>query len=335
MSDERDDELLRSLGTLGAGYDPDVTAINRRLNAGRPATHRSTQRRSSDSSGPDRRPNDRRPTPTVIRHSQALLVPALAVLLVVGGIVAVVSHGSPALGWNHPPIVPIAAAPTPTLNPITPTDRELPAKQIEATNPAVATPTTPTTTPRSQDPTTTGSRPDQADTATVRADVLSSSATRAVDLGPGLVDWVAVGVRRDLRQVRAETSSPLVTVDQPAGSTSEPGPFRISWSDGQPEEDHQDAGDWLQSTDPLEVTVAASDHSRTVVLQAGTAGSRARLSIDGSDVSSSHTAIGAASSSPRGVVVTVKLPATTGSVNLKLVPGEANSKIYLAAVSIR
>ena len=44
MSDERqipssadeDDELLRSLRDLGVGYDPDLTAINRRRHTARP-----------------------------------------------------------------------------------------------------------------------------------------------------------------------------------------------------------------------------------------------------------------------------------------------------------
>lgn len=340
MSDERrtptsadeDDELLRSLRDLGAGYDPDLTAINRRLHTARPVAHRSIEAAL-------------RHRPALVRHSQAVLVPALAVLLVVGGIVMVVSRGAD-LGWNHPPLVPIAAEPPPTLNPITPKDVAKTAHSDTTTSaePAPARTTTRTATPTGTTPGSATGAADPSDsagpTADVTVDVMASSATRAVDLDPDRVlDWLAIGTRSDLKQVRAEIEAPLITATQPASATSTPGPFRVSWVGGKPEEDHAAAADWLKVTGPdsLTVTVSASPHSRTVVLYAGTARGRARLSIDGPGLGSHQTLIGSASSTARGAIVTVTLPPSTGAVHLKLAATAAKptSEIYLAAVTVR
>ena len=329
MSDERripssadeDDELLRSLRDLGVEYDPDLTAINRRRHTARPVVHRSFDV----------------PRPALVRHSQAVLVPALAVLLVVGGIVTVVSRG-PDLGWKHPPIVPIAAEPPPTLNPITPKDSATTVDSDKRSSADHTPARRPTRTPTPSRPGT-ASPSNTEPVAHVTVDLLSSS-TRAVDLDPARVlDWLAIGARSDLEQVRAEIDVPLITASQPASATSTPGPFRVSWVGGQPEEDHDDAADWLRVTGPdsLTVTVSASTRSRTVVLYAGTARARARLSIDGAGVASDRTLIGSASSAARGAVVTVTLPPSTGPVHLKLGPTAAapTSEIYLAAVTVR
>src|SRR5690242_13903786 len=87
MSDQRrhspddDTELLLALRTLGADYEPDVTAIARRPRE--PVGARNTRAINL------RARNTR--APAVARHGRSVLLPAAAVLVLIGGIVLATS----------------------------------------------------------------------------------------------------------------------------------------------------------------------------------------------------------------------------------------------------
>jgi hypothetical protein len=177
--------------------------------------------------------------------------------------------------------------------------------------------------------------------ARVTVETLRPTATRSVHLGgPELLDWLALGTRSDLQQVRARagSSAPAITVEQPATATSAPSPFRISWTGGLPDPVRTQASTWLMFKGPQQVsiTVAPANRSRTVVLYAGTKDVRTALSIAGPGITTTSTPIGAASTEAQNLIVTVAVPPTTGPTQLRLLGTSIRptSRIQLAAATL-
>jgi hypothetical protein len=319
--EDDDAKLLRDLHGLAADYEPDVTAIERRARR-RPA------------------PASRR-LPTAIRSSRPVVLPAAAVLILIGGVVAVISSGLPdSERTSAIPITPATiGSQTPTPSPPS-TSRSVPPATASthrpkpAANPSAVTP-----------PKTKATEPkDGPQTPQVKVAVRPVAPTEAgapVDLTrSGVLDWVVVGARADLKQVRAKAGSaaPLITVDQPDTATSVDGPFSTSWSGGAPEQDHDAATRWLRvdGETGLTLVLAGSSEPRTLVLHVGTQDLRGRLSISGKGLSASRTALGPASSTAQGIVVTVSLPPTTGRTQIRL-SGSADGTapgVYLAAATL-
>ena len=105
-----DDPLLRALRELGADYEPDVAKISRRVERVH-SGHRSPT--VPDRAGDRWRRADRAPAHPdsgrlagTLRHSRPVLLPAAAVLLVIGGVVLVNSstfRESFCNSWNNNP----------------------------------------------------------------------------------------------------------------------------------------------------------------------------------------------------------------------------------------
>jgi hypothetical protein len=327
MSDERrppsDDELRHGLSRLGADYEPDLTSITQRIDAARARGSRSGR----SWAGRSRADAGDRPGP---RRSRPVLLPAAGVLLVVGGIVLATSidhgpdHRAPAA--STVPIVSATATPPPPTTSVAPTRV---GSAVSATVSATPSPTA-TKTQASADP------------VPVSVRRLTSGSTEAIDLAaPPLLDWVAVGTRADLKQVRfkGRTAAPLVAVQQSSGATSTAGPFRSSWDDGVPEQDHSAAPNWLTSdgTAGMSLTLAGSDTPRTVVLYAGAEHLDAELTISGPSIGSHTSPIATVPGPAQGLVITVRLPATPGPNQLTLGGTAKGSKplVFLAALTIR
>jgi hypothetical protein len=209
---------------------------------------------------------------------------------------------------------------------------------VEPTTPANTAAPSATATPDRSPPAATGASGRVA--VSIRP-VSPADGTFAVDLAkPPLIDWVAVGARADLKQVRAKAqiAKPLLTVEQPGTATSAPGPFSTSWSAGLPEQSHDGATDWLmaQAQPGLTVILARSSESRTVKLFAGTRDVRGTLVVTGPGLARKRMALGPASSQARGLVVTVVLPPTTGPTRLQLTgsPDGPAPRVYLAAATV-
>jgi hypothetical protein len=178
--------------------------------------------------------------------------------------------------------------------------------------------------------------------ARVTVETLDLAATKSVHLdGSELLDWLALGTRPDLQQVRARPGSTAgsITVEQPPSASSEPGPFRLSWTGGLPEPARAEASTWLRFQGPqqVSVTLAPSDHSRTVVLYAGTKDVHAALSISGPGIITESTPIGTSAAETQTLVITVAVPATTGPTQLRLsgTSIRPTSGIYLAAATVQ
>jgi hypothetical protein len=191
-----DPELLAALRNLGTDYEPNMAAIERRSRS-RPA------------------PKARR-LPTAIRNSPPVLLPAAAVLLLIGGVVGVTS-----VGIRHSQSDPTAANPNWTAATTTaaPTpSRPEPSKTV-VTPPkrSAAAPTKPATSPAA-------TKPARQTTAKVPIAVqpISQIGTEVNLSRPPLTDWLAVGARADLKQIRAKATAdtPLLTIEQPPTATS-------------------------------------------------------------------------------------------------------------------
>ena len=295
--DSGDEALLRALRELGADYEPDLVAI----------THRA-ERVHPGQPGPRR---DRRP----------VLLPAAAVLLVMGG-VALAFAPRPDFGSAPAAIDPASA---PTVVAASPGEPTPPASRSAG---APARPPVTVTTP--------ASRP----AAEVTVETLTT--VTEVDLGrPGLRDWLVLGARSDRKQVRAKAAAadPLIILDQPAAATSDPGPFRITWSGGSPEQDHTAGEAWLAAParPGLTVSIAAASRPRTVVLYTGATGGDASVSVSGTGITAGRTRLGSASSPARALRVTISLPATSAPTRIRLrgpADGEA-ARVYLSLVTVR
>jgi hypothetical protein len=143
MADERraadpdggSEGLLQALRNLGADHEPDVEAITRRVhgtgNVIRPRTAPAGRRR-----------------PVAVRYGRPVLLPATAVLLVIGGIVLTTSVGGSAPDPDLASPVPIATIPvgtpshaTGTATPTTSSSRVI-GPAVSATRPPTATTST-------------------------------------------------------------------------------------------------------------------------------------------------------------------------------------------------
>jgi hypothetical protein len=335
--ERRDDtELLRALRNLGTDYEPDVTAIERRVRHLDPTGDNQVELPDRLRPVPGTTP---RPTP---RFARPVLLPAAAVVLLVGGIVVVTSGNDPAPAAGPTASGPVAGAlttPTPTTSP--------PAPERSSTETAPGPlRTTDTTATRSADPTT-AKRPTRpaepaGDRVQVSVQPLDRDTTGSpVDLTrPALTDWLAVGTRQDGKQVRAKApaNDPVLTVDQPDSATSTTGPFAVSWNDGLPEQNHDAATRWLKvnGTTGPEVIVAAADRPRTVVLHAGLQDLQGTLTVNGKTLAPKRTSLHSGSTAARPLVLTVALPPTTAVTRIQVTGTVAGSSpaVYLAAVSI-
>jgi hypothetical protein len=140
-------------------------------------------------------------------------------------------------------------------------------------------------------------------------------------------------------RAKASATAPVIMVNQPSLASSEVGPFRISWTDGLPEQNHVDATGWLKSegSSGLSVQLQASSRPRTVILYGGAGDLRPTLSISGGGVTVAETSLGRGSQPAHGLVVTVSLPPTTGPTRIQFggrVDGPAPA-VYLAAVTVQ
>ena len=311
-------ELLAALRELGSDYEPDVTAIERRTRH-RPA------------------PKARR-LPTAIRNSRPVLLPAAAVLLLIGGVVGVTS-----VGIQHSQFGQTAANPnwTTTTAPPSPT----PSPKVAATpkRTASAASSKPASSPTAPRRTTAGSsaKPD-GQTAPVEVAVEPlSQVGMPVDLSrPPLIDWLAVGARADLKQVRAKAAAgtPLLSVEQPPTATSVTGLFSTSWTAGFPEQTHDAAVRWLKADAKpgLTLVLTRSSQARTVLLFAGTQDLQGTVAISGKGLTPSRTALGAVSATPQGIVITLSLPPAKGPTRIQLSGTAAGPmpSVYLAAATL-
>jgi hypothetical protein len=308
-----DPELLAALRNLGTDYEPDVAAIERRSRS-RPA------------------PKAKR-IPTAIRNSPPVLLPAAAVLLLIGGVVGVTS-----VGIRHSQSDPTAANPNwtaATTAAPTPPRPEPSKKLVTPPRRSAAAPTKPAKSP-------VATKPARQTTATVQVAVqpITQIGTEVTLSRPPLTDWLAVGARADLKQVRAKANAtePMVTVEQPETATSVISPFSASWTGGFPEEDHDAATRWLRA-DPnpgLTVVLTRSNKARTLTLFAGTQGLQSTVAISGKGLTPSQTPLGAASPMPQAMVITLSLPPTKGPTRVHLSGATAGSmsSLYLAAAAL-
>jgi hypothetical protein len=334
MSDVADEELLRALRNLGDDYEPDVASITRRVRGSRARNSRA--RSNEPNIHYEATPLDR-PTPShreaFVRHGRSLLLPAAAVLLVMGGIVFVASSGgrggrtSDGTANSSAPLATAAAAAEPPAP-----DAKTPSVSAERIGPAVSSTRT-----RTQAPTAPRSHPPAG--ATARISVQTVTTTTTVNLtSPPLLGWLALGTRADLKQVRSKNGGTAVTVGQPASAGTEVSPFRISWTDGIPEQDHTGATTWLKSTadQGLSVTIPGAHDARTVVLYAGSKGLQATIEVSGDGMSTSPKALGSVSPLAKGLVVTVNLPPTGGPTRIQLggTSDSPTAELYLAAITV-
>ena len=220
-----------------------------------------------------------------------------------------------------------ARAIPPTSSRSEPSTTEAPVKPSTDRN----TPVPPATSDR-----TTKARP-PADPVTVSVRAVAPGTP--VDLNrPPLTDWLAVGTRNDLKQVRAKAGSGDLGLEQPSSATSVPGPFRVSWTDGLPEQNHDDALDWLQAAaEPgLTVTLTAAGKPRTVVLYAGTQHLHGTLTTTGPGLATTKTSFPTADPGPAGWLITLSLPPTSSPTHLHLsgAPDGPKPTVQLAAVTV-
>jgi len=308
-----DPELVAALRNLAADYEPDVAAIERRSRRG-PA------------------PKARR-LPNAIRNSPPVLLPAAAVLLLIGGVVGVTSvgirHSQTDQTAAQPNWTATTEAPSPSASPSAPSPKPAPTPKRSA-----AAPTKRATSPAATKPAR------QTASVQVAVEPVSQIGT-AVDLSrPPLLDWLAVGARADLKQIRAKATAatPLLTIEQPPTATSVTGLFSTSWIAGIPEEDHDDAVRWLKadSKPGLTLVITRSSKARTLTLFAGTQDLRGTVAISGKGLTPSQTTLGAASAMPQGIVVTLSLPPTKGPTRVHLSGAAAGPtpSVYLAAATL-
>lgn len=318
-----DEPLLRALRELGTDYEPNVAAITRRAEGLRPGQpHRAGPRAQSR-------------LPAAVRHSRPVLLPAAAVLLVMGGVVLATAPrpDSGSKPTAHGQVTEAPAVPAPSSDPTSEPSRV--GTAVSATRPPIGATTT--------EPRTTETRqPARKQTAEVAVKALATGAITDIDLSrPVLQDWLVLGARADLKQVRAKAGAadPQITLDQPAQATSVTGPFRISWTDGVPEQDHTGADAWLAAParPGLSVSIAASTRPRTVVLYAGAVGSDATLSVSGTGITTRRTQLGPATQQGRVLLVTISLPVTSGPTRILLqgsADDEPKAQVYLAGVTL-
>ena len=310
-----DDDLLRALRSLGLDHEPDELGIRRRIGVG--ASKRSA--RAAGRTRPGR--------PSVILSTAALVV-------VVGGVMAAVRMPERIVESSAPTQV---ASSSPAAPSVSSSPRSAVGDAVSATAPR------PTTPPESRRPRSSASgKPESPESSSgaVTVQRLSAGATRAVAVGgEPVLDWVVVGARSDLKQQRSKAAgvSPVIFVDQPAAAERISGPFSVSWTGGTPEQSRDDARTWLaqDAGAGLTLALAPATRERTVTLYAGAGDADASLSMI-TAASTTKTPLGSFDAA-RGVVVTVRVPATVDTVTLYLSgtahTGRADSaRVFLSTV---
>jgi hypothetical protein len=331
-----DAALLRALRELGADYEPDSGAIERRVHG----TARLELVNRNGAREDRYRAPERGRLPALVHHSRPVLLPAAAVLLLIGGVVLVTSsRGQDPVDTVAGPVATSAAStPPPTQSP---SPSRSPATAL-APKPGETSTTSTSTTSTSRPPKGTGTPNPPGRAATVKVSTAAAAATGiGVDLRrPPLTDWIAVGSRSDLKQVRAKAAAaePVLTFAQPSSATSVAGPFSTSWTVGLPEETHTAATDWLMTDGESGWTVTvAAGAPRTVVLYAGTSDLRGTVAVTGKGLTAKRALLEPAASAAEPVIITVTLPSTTAVTRIRLsgtADGTAPSA-YLAAVTAR
>jgi hypothetical protein len=229
---------------------------------------------------------------------------AAAVLLIGGVMVGVLATRGPAQG--QPGAGPGATASASTTEP---TGSEAGPTSVPVTSGAVGAPasgtvavgdpaTPPTTGPTT--PSASSAGPGGAPPATVSV----GRADTRVTLDDSVRDWAGIGLRQDGVVVRRKAGGRLIGEPRLFGDTRttlDPGPFRVSWSGGAPEQDHADAGTWFvvrpgRPGVPTGYSIEAAGVRRgtlTVLCGAVGAAGRVEVLVDGRTVSSSALPVGA------------------------------------------
>lgn len=129
-------------------------------------------------------------------------------------------------------------------------------------------------------------------------------------------DWVLPGVRRDGTVIRRKDPLLEVATEADGGTTGEPGPFRVSWRDGRPEQDRSDASGWLAGG-WLRVAVPAGPGPRRLTLYVGTAGADCRVRVSAGGASRT---------------VVLEAPAPAGVVTISAGPGVGPLSVEVTGV---
>ena len=286
-------DLLRA---VRAGHEPDRARIVARMGfdpadgMARPSLSR-------------RAPARLRPGVAVLRTAPAMAAAALVAALVVTAAVASIPHGRPSVGVDGG----ATATPAPTASPIT-SPAALPTTLPDTAPGPVAPPGRPSTGAGPRSATGSVTAAPQAPLApSSDPQVTPVTAGYGVTLGAGS-DWLAIGARADGTTVR--TKRPVIgglTLSASGAAPGRPGPYRVSWSGGAPEQDHAAATGWLAIGADGHADVTLPPTSRVTTL-------RLYLGAEGADAVVS----GAANAVLRGpgagraaAVVTVSLPPLT------------------------
>ncbi|MDP9826786.1 hypothetical protein [Kineosporia succinea] len=321
-----EDELLDALRGLGADHEPDVAAIRRRMEEKRPKVV-PLRRRVDDA--PRKRP---------------VLLSAAAALLIGGGVTAAVSQMGPA-GNQTPSSIPVTV---PTFVSPEPSVSADPSPSVENTREKEKTPdgasaSSSPATPRSEgsekeNPATASSSSpsgpqnpaadDEATSTQAGISVQALNSGQALTLGDADEDWLAIGVRNDLKTVRKKASdaNPLLNFTAPPSAASVDGPFSLSWSGGKPEQDRANTTRWLQ-TDGAVVTVTASSAARTVTLYTG---NLMNVVVSGEDLKQQRAELGGTA---MGYKVTVTIPSHSGETTIDLESGRGPVHLLAATAS--
>lgn len=268
-----EDELLDALRGLGADHEPDVAAIRRRMDEGRPTV---VPLRRRVEPGPRRRP---------------VLLSAAAAILIGGGVTVAASQMGPANDTTPanelPNLVPSISTPSRSTTAPSPSATET-GRPDEPTPDGVATSKdgqsknkdedkTKDAEPSSDPTRTESSQPPSSGAGPAAGVAAASTVTKLVggqeiSLGAADEDWLAIGTRNDMKTVRKKASarSPLLNFDAPDSAASVDGPFKLSFQGGIPEQDRQGSTRWMQTNGAV-VTVTASSAARTVTLYTGNA----------------------------------------------------------------
>lgn len=323
-----DDELFRALHTLGDRYDPDVAAINHRMRHSERGfiQHTSTLQTSHHRQGWLARP---------------VMLPIAAVILVVGGFVALMPGRSADNGSAGTEIAQAGAVTSGSTQSPSPTGKptELPPARL---GPAVSATEASTGPSNSSGPDHQGAPVGRQ--PTVRIWPVSARAPMAETLSRfGRYDWIALGARSDRRQVRAAESArhPAVTVDQPEDANVVYGPFRLSWQGGVPEDRRDNEGTWLRADGQTGWSMALRPSSTTVRylrLYLGSSNLKASVLISGKDFDTRRFELQKSGSTPTAAIVEVNVPRTSHVVYLHFsgtATAAENANFYLAGLTLR
>ena len=355
--DPEDGELLHALHRLGTEYEPDLTAIRRRIDSPRRSILR-----SSDIPAPGAQ-QLRRPRTVLLAAAAVVLIsstvafgarfvaaPPAQHAATVGASADTSPPGTPgAQGLSTPESHPTstghatpspaasgqaassqAASPSTGVDPARTPSQAAPRSQGAPQNPAAtsspapqATSGTPARSPGSVIGTTASSGP--------QVDVVLPTSSKALSVNlsaPGLLDWLAVGTRSDGVVVRAKraAAAPVLTLKPVPGATVTSGPFRVSWTGGLPEQDRTGATTWSAAPAGTgwTIDVTPSAQPLQVVLYLGYADAGTTLTVLGGASATTNPipvgSPGSASSTanPTPAIVTLRLAASSQPSRLVL-----------------